>query len=70
MAADIHDTLAQSFSSIAILAQAARQNGSVRPGLIDQIEVAASDGLDRPGCGGGLDPTERIETCPHRVSTL
>jgi putative transposase len=26
--------------------------------------------LDRPGCGGGLDPTERIGTCPHRVSTL
>ncbi|NNG79455.1 hypothetical protein HLA91_08720, partial [Brevibacterium luteolum] len=26
--------------------------------------------LDRPGSGGGFDLTERIGTCPHRVSTL
>ncbi|MFL0515871.1 cytochrome c biogenesis CcdA family protein [Brevibacterium luteolum] len=26
--------------------------------------------MDRPGSGGGFDLTERIGTCPHRVSTL
>jgi tape measure domain-containing protein len=38
-------------------------NTSVAPGV-------QATTMDRPGCGGGLDLTERIGTCPHRVSTL
>src|SRR5699024_3208764 len=39
---------------------------------IEQHFRALTDSLhlDRPGCGGGLDLTERIGRCPHQVSTL
>ncbi len=38
--------------------------------VIAAVKIYRSTGLDRPGCGGGLDLTERIGPCPHQVSTL
>lgn len=45
IAADIHDTLAQSFTSITMLAQAARQSAPQSTPLLGQIEEVSRDGL-------------------------
>lgn len=45
IAAEIHDTLAQSFTSITMLTQAARQPGSAPSSLLDQIEEVSRGGL-------------------------
>ena len=45
IAADIHDTLAQSFTSITMLAQAARQSTPQAAPLLGQIEEVSRDGL-------------------------
>lgn len=74
LAHDIHDTLAQGFSSIILLARAAQRAGD--PGsagrLVDQIESTASDNLaesrrvvmalapESPGAGGLAAPLTRL----------
>lgn len=45
IAADIHDTLAQSFTSITMLTQAARQSAPQATALLGQIEEVSRDGL-------------------------
>jgi signal transduction histidine kinase len=45
LSAEIHDTLAQSFTSITMLAQAARQSAPGPSPLLDQIEELSRDGL-------------------------
>lgn len=45
LTSEIHDTLAQGFTSIAMLAQAARAPGADLAARLDQIEDAARDGL-------------------------
>lgn len=45
LARDIHDTLAQGFSSIVLLSRAAAQPGADAPGLLSRIERQASESL-------------------------
>lgn len=66
IAADIHDTLAQSFTSITMLAQAARQTASQPSSLLDQIEEVSRNGLGEArgliaGSQASLDLAASIE---------
>lgn len=74
LARDIHDTLAQGFSSVVLLARAARREPDVAraAALLDQIETTATDNLsearrvvyalapDDAGAGGLAAPLRRL----------